>query len=461
MGILPHIRSDAEFLRNLIASLRSDRTTVTSNGKLLTGEELEASLEAARAENRTKLRKLDLILESGFIPEKYVSIIDKQTYYPSSEELRQKEEALPPGKHSFFCTKKSRKSTGLQNSNYAVVQDDGKPIISFFIEHKDDKKYPKGGFAAKVKKGSLHIGDTESKYAVKIYHKNMFHGDTFHELRLAMRAAYCYKQLGREGYSFRRNGKQYMVTEWLTGVNLDVANQDSLQSMPIPRRIVMAINLFRELSILHKQGLIHNDIKPSNVMVNYGKLNFVDLDSVRPQDEEPILGSTPMYTEHYLPNAQMSYDAVYNPRNLYLQFNQETDIYAMGLTLTKLFEEIYTQKYNNQVIKVNGGSVATHTFKTINLYRGSKYSEHPELQKLLKNMVFHEQTEISTADDYIEALLKTLATYPDYEQYLAEDKLKGTGSDLSYGDGERAFRDIEIELLGYNQRVEAYNKLSM
>lgn len=105
MGILQQIRSDANFLRNLIDTLRSDCTTVTSNGIRLTGEALEKALAAARAGNRAELKKLDLILESGIIPEKYYSIITKQTYYPSTEELRQKSEALPPAKHSFFCVK--------------------------------------------------------------------------------------------------------------------------------------------------------------------------------------------------------------------------------------------------------------------------------------------------------------------------------------------------------------------
>jgi hypothetical protein len=44
MGILQQIRIDAAYLRNLISSLRSDRTTVTTNGVRLTGDELEENL---------------------------------------------------------------------------------------------------------------------------------------------------------------------------------------------------------------------------------------------------------------------------------------------------------------------------------------------------------------------------------------------------------------------------------
>lgn len=460
VGILPQVRSDIEYLRNLILSLRSGSSTVTADGRRLTGEALEAALEKARAGLRADLKRLELIIEAGIIPDKYRTVTTKETYYPSPEELTKKSEPLPTAKYTMFSVKQSRKESGAANSIFKVVRSDASRLTDFFIEHKEDKIYPKGGFAAKVKKGYLTEGSTEPKYAVKIYHKNMFSDDTIHELRIAMRATYCYKQLGREGFAFRRNGKQYMVTEWLQGATLDCANQESIQSMPIPRRIVMAISLLRELSILHKQGLIHNDIKPGNVMVNYGKLSFVDLDSVRPKNEMPLHGTTPMFTNTYLPNPQMSYDAGHNSGGLYLKFNEETDMYAMGITLAHLFQEIYTPRPEAREIKVTGGSTgATHTFNTFSLVRGTKYAEHPVLQKLLKQMVFQEDPTLIPIDKLIEAFQTALSTYPDYEQYLGEDKLVGLGSELSAEDGAKAFNEIEVELLEYNQRLEAVRGL--
>jgi hypothetical protein len=46
-----------------------------------------------------------------------------------------------------------------------------------------------------------------------------------------------------------------------------------------------------------------------------------------------------------------------------------------------------------------------------------------------------------------------------YQQYLEEDKLVGLGSELSAEDGEKAFKEIEVELLGYNQRLETVRGL--
>jgi serine/threonine protein kinase len=457
VGILPQVRNDAEYLRNLIPTLR---TATTADGRLLTGVALDAALEKGRADVRAQLRRKELILKSGIIPDKYTSITTKETYYPSAEEKIKRSEPLPTANYTMFSVKKSRKGAKLPNSTFKVVRSDASHLTDFFIEHKEDKSYPKGGFAAKVKKGYLTEGSTEPKYAIKIYHKNMFSDDTIHELRIAMRATYCYKQLGREGFAFRRNGKQYLVTEWLQGATLEHADQESIQSMPIPRRIVMAISLLRELSILHKQGLIHNDIKPSNVMVSYGKLSFVDLDSVRPKNEMPLHGTTPMFTNTYLPNPQMSYDAEHNSGGLYLKFNEATDMYAMGITLAHLFQEIYTPRPEARKIKVTGGSTGTtHTFNTFSLVRGTKYAEHPALQKLLKQMIFQEDPTLVPIDQLIEAFQAALSTYSDYEQYLEEDKLVGLGSELSAEDGAKAFDEIEVELLGYNQRLEAVRGL--
>lgn len=458
--MLRQIKQDAAYLKVLISSLRSDQTSVIADGVKLEGEELEAALSRARASNRIELNQLELILESGIIPNKYKSIITKNTYYPSSEELKLKEtQSLPQGKHTFFCLKNKKKTDGLKNSRMQLIRDDGSLVATFFMEHKVDGTYPKGGFA-KVKQGCLSEDDDNPKYAVKIYHKDIFGGDTYHELRLAMRSSYCYTQLGREGFAFRRNGKQYMATEWITGVNLDVANQNQVQSMPIARRIIMAISLLRELNILHKQGLIHNDIKPSNVMVNFGRLCFVDLDSVRLKNEKPFCGSSVMCTEAFLPNAQMAFDVTYS-EDAYLKFNEKTDIYALGITLAHLFQEIYMPKQQKLTINVDGdGLIKTFDFSPFSLYHGSKYSEHPELQQLLKNMVFQENDQLNNCEDYIYALQEVLKTYPDYVQYLTEDRLADLDKDIALNDGEKAFKEIELELLGFNQRVESVNKLS-
>lgn len=462
MAILQQVAHDAAILRSIIASLKLGACTVTSNGVQLTGAALEAALEKTRRSNQAQLDRLELILESKIIPDKYQSIITKDTYYPSGEELRMRSAALPKASHTFFTLKKSRKKNLEQkNSQFLVISDDAAPVLSFFMEHNEVKKYPKGSFAQRIKKGFTTEGSKEPKYAIKIYHKGMFAGDTVHELRIAMRAAFCYEKLGRKGFAFRANNKQYVVTEWLSGASLDIANQEQIKSMPIPRRIVMAISLLRELNILHKLGFIHNDIKPGNVIINYGKLNFVDLDSVRPKNEIPLHGTVPMFSDRFLPEPQMSYDAEYNPEDLYLKFNEQTDIFALGLTLIHLFQEIYVPSEVTHEINVNGGPIKTHNFHSYSLAHGEKYADHPALQKLLKKMYIQDPNAPMTVEQLITDFKDALSTYLDHEEYLSEDRLVDLSSEYTPEDGARAFKAIEIELLGFNQRVDAIKKTAV
>lgn len=457
------MKLDTNLLSSTISSLRSDISKVEQDGVWLQGEELEIALAKARARLQSELDRLELILASGITPDKYTSINTKQTYYPTSEELKLKEtQILPRAKHSFFCIKQKRKDDGLKNSRIKLIQDNGSQIVSFFMEHKVDGKYPKGSFAAKVKKGSMSEGNGDPKFAVKIYHKDMFNGNSIHELRLAMRSAYCYKQLEREAYAFRNNGKQYIATEWIAGVKLNNANQAQIQSMPIPRRIIMAISLLRELNILHKQGLIHHDIKPSNVIANFGKLSFFDLVSVSLKNEKPLYGSAPLYTDAFLPSAQMAFDAIYSD-DIYLKFNEKTDIYALGITLAHLFQEIYKPKPEKLAINVDKGliKIKTFEFSSYSLQHGPKYAEHDELQKLLMNMVIQDNDKLNSCEDYIDAFQNVLKIYPGYEQYLAEDRLAHLDKTVAPQDGEKAFREIEIELLEFNQRIESVRKLSL
>lgn len=378
---------------------------------------------------------------------------------PIDEEQKKILESLPPAHHTFFVAKASRKTTDQKLSHFTVYRDNAKSVMSFFIEHNKNKKYPGGGYASRVKKAYLTV-DAKPKYAIKIYHQNMFAGNTVHEMRLAMRSAYCYKQLGRESACFRIHEKQYLLTEWLRGGNLFEADQKKIQSMPIPRRIVMAISLLRELSILHRQGLIHHDIKPHNVMINYGRLGFVDLDSVTPKGEPPLVGPTPIYTKRYLPTAEMSFHATYHPTTLFLKFDEKTDLRQLGRTLCSLFQEIYVPTKCDQIIQLDNSS-DTYNFETVVLVYGKEYSKHPQLQKLLKQITSLEYSSPATADECIEAFMKILSTYPDFEEYLKEDRLVDVGKNLSSTDGEKAFKEIEIELLGYNKRCKAAKKLTL
>ncbi|MEO8964700.1 MAG: hypothetical protein ABI370_08515 [Gammaproteobacteria bacterium] len=68
-------------------------------------------------------------------------------------------------------------------------------------------------------------------------------------------------------------------------------------------------------------------------------------------------------------------------------------------------------------------------------------------------MIFQEQSSPIIADELIEAFMKALVKYPDHKEYIEEDRLVDLGKKLSPEDGEKAFKEIEFELLGFNLRA--------
>ena len=125
-----------------------------------------------------------------------------------------------------------------------------------------------------------------------------------------------------------------------------------------------------------------------------------------------------------------------------------------------LFPEIYVPTKKKEIINDVNYPGKTFEYETFSLHHGPAYSKYPELQKLLKNMVSQENDKISSCEDYINQLQEILIKYPDYEKYLAEDRLASFVKDVAANDGVKAFKEIEIELLRFNQKLESVsNKL--
>ena len=467
MGILSQIMSDYRAIKGMIEAI--ELATFSKDGKIITGKEREQLVEDLAAEKKSELTQLRILLLTG-VSSSYISPVTGKEYKASPEELKHIEERFfQAGKHSIFPQKLSRTKTLAQRSQFELYNSPSKKLLSFFIEHKSDHSYPSGSFAAKVKKAYTAADEATPNYAVKIFKKYQF-TSTLHELRIAMRGAYCNRLLGRTGYAFRRNMKTYIVTDWLAGKPLCSVDPKIITAMPIQKRINLALMLINEIAILHKHGIIHCDIKPENVMLSDNALHLFDLDSVRLETENiTTLTDGPMFTPSYL-DGQINYDIKRNPSCINKVLNKNSDLFSSGITLTYLFPDILLPISEKLKISLNS-KVPPDIFE----YDGflfklnDKYKENERLGKLIGNLLDKQENRPTTEEVHSE-LSKLSNSYSVDKEVKAELKettppaklgassSKSRKAFIDIERGRNAFIEIERELLVFGSQYDKFNE---
>ena len=119
----------------------------------------------------------------------------------------------------------------------------------------------------------------------------------------------------------------FISMEFIEGKNLATLINEK-HPIPIPDILVIAKKLFTALAHFHQNGVIHRDIKPKNIMINYkNEVKVVDFgiaalkDDLKIKDRNVIYG-TPFYmSPEHLENSTIDH---------------RTDIYSTGVTLFHL-----------------------------------------------------------------------------------------------------------------------------
>jgi serine/threonine-protein kinase len=80
-----------------------------------------------------------------------------------------------------------------------------------------------------------------------------------------------------------QDGHQYLVCDWTEGISL---RHHALQSKPSPAEVARLIEeLCRILDYAHRQGVVHHDLRPENVLLTTDGLKVLNIGLPRSPDE--------------------------------------------------------------------------------------------------------------------------------------------------------------------------------
>jgi serine/threonine-protein kinase len=204
-----------------------------------------------------------------------------------------------------------------------------KDIIKIYHKDRYDKKEEvgRGGIGVVYKAKDIRL---ERMVALKILNQNPIpeKRDIESFISEAKKVAKLHHANIVGVYDYGQIENDYFISmEFIEGINLETLISNK-HPIPIPDIMVIAKKLFAALAHSHKNGVIHSDIKPKNIMITYeNEVKVVDFgiavlrDDLRREDKDVILG-TPFY---------MSPEQFGNKKTDHL-----SDIYSTGVTLFQL-----------------------------------------------------------------------------------------------------------------------------
>lgn len=130
---------------------------------------------------------------------------------------------------------------------------------------------------------------------------------------------------------FRANSTVYMVMEYERGYNLHAYIKKCKTSLSENFLLTVFIPLLRGLEVIHSKGLLHLDIKPSNIHLRPGgNPLLLDFGAVHEIMQIKQVAANQVVTPGYSPVEQLSIDGYVGPW---------TDIYAIGATMRTCLDQ--------------------------------------------------------------------------------------------------------------------------
>ncbi len=225
-----------------------------------------------------------------------------------------------------------------------------------------------GGMAYVYK---AHCRKTDDTVAVKVL-KDKFSGSAEYVKRFKKEAEAVFslehenivhvKDIGCD------NGTYYMVMEYIPGCTLKKLIEQS-SAIPEKNAILFAIQICSALSVAHRRGIIHRDIKPHNILLDNDKnakvtdFGIAKSLSTSQDEEKEVIGSV-----YYVSPEQARGDNV----------DARTDIYSLGILIYEML---------TGVLPYTGDQTVSVALKHINEKITPPIEKNPALSKSVNNIV--------------------------------------------------------------------------
>jgi len=211
-------------------------------------------------------------------------------------------------------------------------------------------------------------------------------------------------------YGETSKGQPYIVMEFIKGEPLSDKLREG--SLPLPEAVRIVSHIAEALGEAHHQGVVHRDVKPSNVVItDRGQVKVLDFGLVKQLQEHHSLGGDP--NQATLPSTRTRSDVIVGTP-LYLSPEQATgkkvdgrsDLFALGLVLY----ECITGK-----AAFSGSSVIEIGAQVIHVTPSSPSNLNDRIPRELERITMKAiekkvEARYQTADDMIQDLRHVLPT---------------------------------------------------
>ena len=228
------------------------------------------------------------------------------------------------------------------NREQQVFQKEGDPKIYLQVSgqwyYYDPNSEPLGNGAM----GTVYLGfscNSNKRIAVKrvkdIYANNkMIRERARQEASLSFSHPNLVQMIGLCEYA-PNYGPIFILSEYVAGITLETHVKEQLNGLPAKERtekIATEIcHVLDALQYLHLRGVVHRDVKPSNIMIENGSMiKLMDLGIARLNGGNKYSSFGFIGTPQYAAPEQILRDS----QNT--EINAQTDVYAVGVTLYEL-----------------------------------------------------------------------------------------------------------------------------